>query len=178
MYEYLGFSFTIHFDPVRELFFSGIPGYMVPTIYVGTTEEEVRESVEYFLENPVDFHTGEGHIDEHEIAYDIEEAYCSGWVIREPGSESRRLGKESQRNRHIENEKINVILESIKEIKSEEFDTLHEQWGELEQELADHEEERQKSRMRLIEMAMETGHSLCLGDGVDIMRVQRLGLNA
>ena len=175
--RYDDFIFYVSYDPIEEHYFSGVPGFVVPTIFVGSTEEEVRESVEQILGNPLNF-SNEDDFEEREVSYDAEEAYCSGWIIRESGTNTRNRSHRKQILRHVENERIKSILSHVKEdpTVSADHDLLLSEWNEIEQREADFAEERQEARMRLIYMAEDLGHPLCRSDDIEIMKVNRLGI--
>lgn len=174
-YRFDSFIFYVSYDPIKDLYFCGVPGKEIPTIYVGHTEEEVKEAVVELLQKPRD-HSGEDEFcDEMEISYDAQEAYCSGWIIKD--SKLREREEEKRLKRHADNEKIREILSYVdKDESNAEIANLFEQWNDLEERQANLEEEKQKARMELISLAEETGHPLCKAEGIDIMKITRLGI--
>lgn len=177
-YYYDHYIYYICYDPIEEHYFSGIPGYQIPTIFVGNSEQEVQESVESLLGNSLNFDHEDEFYNEREISYNAEEAYCSGWIIKETGVISRNKSHKSQVLRHVENERIKTLLSHIKENPEtlEDHKTFFGEWDQIEQQEADIEEEKQSTRMKLISMAKDSGHELCRGDGIDILKVNRLGI--
>jgi len=107
--EYYGIVFHINYDPIEELYYSGIPGYLVPTIYVGKLEAEVQEYVEDLLIEYLEHCKDQGFCNGTEISYNAQEAYCSGWIVRAEGCDARGQGFKEQMIKHIESEEINFL---------------------------------------------------------------------
>lgn len=175
-YNYDGYTFQVIHDPIKQVYFCGIPGKEMPTIYVGHSESEVKDAVEALLDKPRDVWGSDEFCDEMEISYDAQEAYCSGWVIREYGAIVKE--EELQKKRYDDNNKIRAILSRIEknEENAKEIENLFQEMNDLEERQADIEEERQHTRRKLIRLAEESGHPLCRADNVHIMKIIRLGI--
>ena len=66
--NYCGLKLEIHYDPIGFII-GGIPGYTIPTLYVGNTEKNVQDSVEDVLSDYIDFCRDQGSCHETEIGY-------------------------------------------------------------------------------------------------------------
>lgn len=175
--EYCGLKFEIHYDPVGSLYYCGIPGYSIPTLYVGNTEKDVKDSVEDMLIDYIDFCRDQGSCHELEIKYNASEAYFTGWVVREINSQPNQRNAQKQLNDYLENKEVDELLNSIDENHPNyaEIQSLLMDWNKANEQLADSRESFQHLRTRLIKHAEKTGHDHVRGSGIEVFRVKRVG---
>lgn len=167
----------INYDPIEEYYYCGIPGYTIPTIYVGKTEKEVQESAYYLLSEYLDFCQDQGYCHEKKIRYDAQEAYSSGWIVREVDSQNKQPKFKKQMERCLDDNEIQAFMSTVDVNHPNYSDILriYEELNKLSEMNANLAENQQISRMKLINLAKESGHNHLVGNGIEVLKVNRLG---
>lgn len=175
--EYYGLIYHILYDPIKELYYAGVPGYITPTIYVGKTEADVQNSVEDLLVDYLEHITESGYCHEKEIDYSAQEAYCTGWIIKELGVKVSEQGYQDQ-ERRVTHQRLGNFIEGANRDSETNRKTinLHGQMDSLQEKIADCNSNLQFLRNELISQVKETGKPIVnMGDS-KIMKVNRLGV--
>lgn len=176
--DYCGLKLEIHYDPIGALYYCGIPGYTIPTVYVGNTEKDVQDSVEDVLSDYIDFCRDQGSCHETEIGYDALEAYSSGWIVREINSQPEQRNFQRQMKNHLDNKEIEELISSFDENHPDHSEILSssKEWNKATEQLSDLSESLQHMRMGLIKLAKETGRDHVRGGGMEVFKVKRIGI--
>lgn len=176
--DHYGLVYHICYDPIKELYYAGIPGYRIPTIYIGRTEAEVQDSVEDLLVDYIECCADSGYCHEIDIGYSAQEAYCTGWIVKEKGAKVPEQGFQTQKERQIAHQKLNDLIKAA----NRDADTyrqiiyMHGHLEALQEDLADLHSEMQYIRNELIDEANKTGQPLVSVYGMELMKVNRLGV--
>ncbi|NGX46655.1 MAG: hypothetical protein K1000chlam3_00015 [Chlamydiae bacterium] len=176
--DYYNIIFHINYDPIEELYYCGVPGYSIPTIFVGKSEKEVQDSMEDLLTSYLDFCHDQGSCRETEITYNVMEAYSTGWIIREAGSKITDSFEE-QKEEYLQKIIIKEFLKNtdINDPYHSEVISIADEQENIEQVLADLSERKQLNRMEIIQKAKEAGHSKIRIGEMEVLRVNRLGIS-